>query len=98
MRAAIGLAALLAALASCATPAGPPDRPCGDSAAIYGRLAERYGEQRRIFGRTATGQALEIWSSAGGATWTVLLTGRDGRSCVLEAGESLILIVRRERT
>lgn len=89
------LAALGAAffMAGCATPtpmrAAPPSAPvsvCGASADIYARLSQAYGETRRAAGLAAAGAALEIWSSPGGATWSLMLTGRGGETCILAVG------------
>ena len=61
--------------------------PCADRAEVVELLGRQFGEQRHGLGLTLGGQILEIFVSKDGH-WTALLSGADGRSCLIAAGES----------
>ncbi len=61
--------------------------PCAAREAIVARLAERFGEVQTD-GAAAGGLSFyEVFASARTGTWTVLLTGTNGISCIVAAGE-----------
>lgn len=62
---------------------------CGRHVDLVGQLDTRYKEHVRVIGVTRTGSLLEVFESAGGATWTILMTLPDGNSCAVFAGENL---------
>ena len=59
---------------------------CDDRDALLAQLRERWGEAPMAIGLTGGGRLLEVLASADGATWTIIATRPDGRSCVLDAG------------
>lgn len=82
---AVGLAFALLLNASFAARAGPLCLNHGD---LTERLRDQYAERRVAIATTATGSLVEVFSSPDGATWTMVVTLVDGRSCVLIAGEN----------
>ncbi len=76
-------------LASCLVPAAAVAQPhCLSRTEMVARLAESYGELPRAAGVTANGSLLELLASPDGATWSILITGPRGRSCLVSAGEA----------
>lgn len=51
-------------------------------------LAEKYGETLIELGAMKHGRIVEVYASAGGATWTILITRPDGIACLVSAGEN----------
>lgn len=83
----VKMRALLAALIiAIATPASA--LVCGKRDAIVAALAAQYGEQPIGAGITANGSLIEMFFSEDGSTWTRLLTGPGGASCVIADGEA----------
>ncbi|MDW4498657.1 hypothetical protein R5H30_11740 [Sulfitobacter sp. D35] len=60
---------------------------CAPRDLIVERLESRYEEHAKGAGLQTDTRLIELWSSKGGATWTILLTTPDGRTCILAAGE-----------
>lgn len=79
---------LLSSAASAAAPAvvGVPV-PCHDYREIKRQLAERYGEAPVSFGMRTNGEALQVFASAKGETWTIVSTSPRGLACILAAGK-----------
>jgi len=50
------------------------------------RLAGKFSEVLRGGGFRNAQSILEVWTSANGATWTLLITRPDGVSCVVATG------------
>jgi hypothetical protein len=48
----------------------------------------RAGEEPAGVGLTAAGHMLEVWASPDGRTWTILVTGAGGVSCIAAHGHS----------
>lgn len=67
---------------------GGPARQCAPHDRVIARLATRYGEVRQAFGLAGNDQVIEIFSSAETGTWTIIITGADGTSCLVAAGDS----------
>lgn len=88
-RARLILAAL--ALASCAGSAAPeppaaiPPPQCAARADVLKHLAAKYGERVVAIGVDNRGGVVELVASA--ETWTLVLTGPRGLSCMIAAGE-----------
>lgn len=61
---------------------------CGERDAMVQRLERTYGEVQKGAGLVSGAQLLEVWGSDETGTWTVLMTGADGLSCVVAAGEA----------
>lgn len=60
---------------------------CGPRGDITSALAEEYGERMAAVGVQEGGAAvLEIWFSPRSGTWTVLVTGVTGETCVAATG------------
>ena len=55
---------------------------------IVGQLAARYTEAPTALGLTSTGAVLELFATADGATWTLVITLPSGKSRVIATGES----------
>ena len=55
---------------------------------MIARLAETYGEEPRAIGVIANGSLLEVLAGPDGATWSILITTPQGRSCLVAAGEA----------
>ncbi len=62
--------------------------PWFDRAEIVGQLAARYTEAPTALGLTSTGAVLELFATADGATWTLVITLPNGNSRVIATGES----------
>lgn len=58
---------------------------CGPRAAIVAALAAKYHETRSGVGLSSRGAIIELFVSEQG-TWTMLLSGPGGMSCVVETG------------
>lgn len=63
-------------------------RICEDRATVLDQLSNRYSEAPVAMGLATNGSVLEVLSSGEGTSWTIILTGADGISCVLATGES----------
>lgn len=61
---------------------------CEDRATVLDQLSNRYSEAPVAMGLATNGAVLEVLSSGEGTSWTIILTGADGISCVLATGES----------
>jgi hypothetical protein len=97
MRAVIAaaMAALFCAGACEAVPtavaAAPQDIPggpvCGARGEIGAALADGYGEARAGLGLAGNGAVVELFRSAEGETFTIIMTAPSGWTCLLAAGE-----------
>ncbi len=58
-----------------------------DRAEIADRLAGQYAESPVAMGLASNGGVIELFTSADGATWTLVLTMPDGLSRMVAAGE-----------
>lgn len=61
---------------------------CAAREAVIEYLSDRYREAPVAMGMTNGGEVLEILTSADGASWTILVTSSDGRSCMVAAGDN----------
>ena len=78
------LVALLVMLAS----AAQADMPqCSNRDAIVAYLEKKYGETPVGIGVTRNGGLVEVLSSDGGGTWSIIVTNARGWSCLVAAGE-----------
>ena len=85
MRRTITTATLAAAAALLAAEAAAAPARCGARESIVRQLEQRYGETQRAFGIAGEQRLIEVFASEGGS-WTILLTGPGGRSCLMAAG------------
>lgn len=77
---------LLIALAVALPQAALADPMCSDRQSIVGYLADQHGELPVAAGLANNGGAVEVLASDQGATWTILITMPDGRTCMMAAG------------
>lgn len=71
-----------------ATSADAQERPiCAKHADLVEKLKGEYNEVETDFGIVNDQAALVIFTSPEGETWTAVMVGSSGRSCVLSAGE-----------
>ena len=84
----VSLLACLLTSAASATPSvvGIPV-PCHDYREIRRQLADRYGEAPVSFGMRTNGEALQVFASPQGGTWTIVSTQPGGLACILAAGK-----------
>jgi len=79
---------LMALLLAQPAAAGDGGRPvCGERERILRQLAEEFGETRRSRGLARGGGVVEIFANARSGSWTIVVTGADGVTCLLAAGE-----------
>jgi hypothetical protein len=81
--------ALTAAL--CAGTAAANDLPCADRGVITTMLETEYGEVSIGYGYEVRDVVVEIYVSQG-ATWSLLVTTPNGRSCVIATGTDWVFI------
>jgi len=79
-------AATIFGAAALAPPAAAQSMPCGPRPEIVAALEQKYDERQTGLGLDARGTLVEVWSSPGSGSWTILATRPDGRSCILGAG------------
>ena len=84
-----GLAAIAIAIAvSIFTPFGASAASqCGPHADVISVLAKNYQETQSATGVTANGALIEVFTSEGGRTWSIVVTSPDGLSCLVAAGD-----------
>ena len=61
---------------------------CGDRSQFVKMLGEKYSEAPVSMGLASNGNVIEVFSTVGGTSWTLLMTMPDGRSCLVATGES----------
>jgi len=81
----LALAVLLGAKA--ATAAGPTAPVCASYEAISKQLEKKYTEVPVGRGLVDGNKLMQLFASADGATWTVVVVRADGVSCIAAAGE-----------
>lgn len=60
---------------------------CGERVMIVQELSVKFGETVRSSGLSSNGSLFEVFATGDGATWTILITQPNGRSCVYADGE-----------
>ena len=60
---------------------------CDERRSVLDHLASTHGESRVAWGVATGGQLVEVLSSGEEGTWSVIITGRDGISCLMAAGQ-----------
>jgi hypothetical protein len=76
-------ATLFAGLPAVAQPI-PPN--CAERDLVVERLESTFGEAFAGGGLQSDTQLLEVWRSPEQGTWTLLMTGADGLTCVVASG------------
>jgi hypothetical protein len=61
---------------------------CFERAALMKHLDGKFSEAPVAAGLAANGSVLEVFSSADGNTWTIVLTQPNGATCVMASGEA----------
>jgi hypothetical protein len=61
---------------------------CADYLQMAKQLKAQFQEQRVAYGLASNGQAVALFTSADGSTWSVLRIEPAGRACIVSAGES----------
>lgn len=61
---------------------------CDSRPAVIADLEKGYSEKPAAMGVTTVGTVMELWTSANGDTWTLIVTLTNGRSCVVGAGDN----------
>jgi hypothetical protein len=77
--------ALVFGMAAAAPPA-VGQNACGAREMLVAQLGAVYAERLAGAGLSGPAQLIELWVSERGATWTLLVSGADGVSCVLGWG------------
>ncbi len=60
---------------------------CADRRLVTDHLATNYDEHAAGTGLTFAGQAIELYVAESGS-WTIVVTGPDGESCIVSHGEA----------
>lgn len=68
-------------------PALAQGQRCGARAAIVEVLAERFGEHAQSMGLAANNSVVEVYASEETGTWTIIVTGTNGLTCLVASGE-----------
>jgi len=66
--------------------AGHVESNCADRASVVDRLAVEYGETHQAIGLASAREVVEIFASDETGSWTITVTGPDGRTCLVAAG------------
>ena len=81
----LAVAAMAATVGSAGEAAA--QRLCMPRDEIVEMLDVRYSEAPIALGLASGGRLVEVFSSADGSTWTLLLTAPDGMSCLMAEGQ-----------
>jgi hypothetical protein len=60
---------------------------CATHGEVAEKLERRFSEAPAAIGLAGNGSVIELFSTADGATWTLVLTMPDGTSCMVAAGQ-----------
>jgi hypothetical protein len=84
---ATGVALVLLLGANAARAQSPGQSACASHEAMSAQLEQRFAEAPVALGLTGGGRmVVQVFASADGATWTVVLTSPEGKSCIAAAG------------
>ena len=61
---------------------------CAPRATVVEQLSTRYGESRQVVGLNANNTMMELFASVETGSWTITITGPNGTSCIVAAGQS----------
>ncbi len=61
---------------------------CSTHSEVLKHLGKKYSETPVAMGLASNGGVVEVFSAGDGATWTIVLTMPDGKSCMMAAGEA----------
>lgn len=72
-----------------AAPTQPQLSPgCVERSVLKGVLETRYAERQAAIGLAQDGRLIEVFSTPDGTTWTLIVTSKDGMSCVIGSGRA----------
>lgn len=71
-----------------AVPATAQSGQCAPRETVVQRLAEAYGETRQSMGLGANNAVVEVFASATSGSWTITVTGANGITCLIAAGQA----------
>jgi len=77
-----------------AGPAQAQSMACSQRADVLAMLAAKYKEAPAAVGLADNGGLIEVLTSDGGATWTIIMSLPNGSSCFLAAGEAWQELIR----
>lgn len=80
-------AAVLAAF-FLAVPSALAQNACMPRDGLLERLGQKYREKPIAAGLANNGQVVELFSSGGGLTWTLVVTTPSGISCLIASGQA----------
>ena len=84
-----GFKYIVCAIALASVPASASaEAACGQRSTIVGQLQAKYKETHRASGLETDTKMVEIWTSAGSGTWTILITQANGITCIAAAGRN----------
>lgn len=61
---------------------------CGQRDQIIARLQASFGEERRAMGLAGHNRIIEVFASDETGSWTITITGLDGITCLVAAGQN----------
>lgn len=61
---------------------------CGERTAIIEKLTKTYGESRQSMGLAANNAVIETFASEETGTWTIVVTGTNGLTCLVASGQA----------
>ena len=93
MAAGLAVAASLSVVSSIQNPVSAQSN-CGQRTELVTALSDRFNEAPVAAGLSQLGQLIEVFSSADGTTWTLMVTKPDGESCLIAAGEAWLSLIR----
>ena len=64
----------------------PVQYVCAERGVVAGHLKDRYGESHVGAGVAASGALIELFVAPTG-TWTLIVSGPDGKSCIVSHGD-----------
>ncbi len=82
--------AMFAGTAATSSPAAamPGQMTCGQRDQVVKMLQTRHDEAPVSMGLAINGTVVEVFSTDDGASWTLVMTMPDGRTCLMASGES----------
>lgn len=71
---------------ACTAPPALAQAVCAQRDTIVAQLETNFAEKPRLAGLESATRIVEFWASDQTGTWTILLTGADGISCIAASG------------
>ena len=79
----------LATLGTVSLPAATfAQQQCAKRDQVLERLTSKYGEVRQSIGLAPNNGVFEVYASKDTGSWTILVTGVDGMSCMIASGQA----------